>query len=386
MEQKTTQALFALLHSAISGSQLKEEEREVYSSDVLKDLFEISSKHDLLHLLILGLKKNELIPKEKVEIENYIFKAFYRYEQLKYELDNLCAALEKAEIQFIPLKGSVLRKYYPEEWMRTSCDIDVLVHEEDCEKARAILTDEYGYTEKGQSSYDISLFSPSNIHVELHYDILIDGISNESSEMLKSIWSTATVKEGFDFFYEMPDEMFYFYHIAHMAKHFESGGCGIRPFVDLWILDGLEDNNEKKRNALLEQGDLLKFAEATRKLSRVWFEKEEYDFVSRQMENYILLGGVYGTNKNRVFVQQQKKGGRFKYVLSKIFIPYDVIKVHYPILQKHRWLTPFMEVRRWGKLIFCGHTKRIVNELKHDPSVFCDEADETKNFLSSIGL
>ena len=29
----------------------------------------------------------------------------------------------------------------------------------------------------------------------------------------------------------MLDELFYFYHIAHMVKHFENGGCGIRPVV-----------------------------------------------------------------------------------------------------------------------------------------------------------
>ena len=386
MEQKTTQALFALLRSAMSEMRLKEEEREAYSSDVIKTLLETSLKHDLIHLVVFGLKKNELIPKEKIEIENYIFKAFYRYEQLKYELDNLCAALKKAEIPFIPLKGSVLRKYYPEEWMRTSCDIDVLVHEEDCEKARAILTDEYGYVDHGKHSHDVSLFSPSNIHIELHYSLLEDGIANGASEVLKNVWSTAVLRDGYDFFYEMPDEMFYFYHIAHMVKHFEDGGCGIRSFIDLWILENIEDNNEEKRNALLEQGNLLRFADSARALSRVWFGCAEHDELTRQMENYILRGGVYGTNENRVPVQQQKQGGRFKYAISKIFLPYDLIKFHYPILQKHRWLTPFMEVRRWGRLIFCGHAKRTMKELKYNQSISNDEADETKNFLSSIGL
>lgn len=29
----------------------------------------------------------------------------------------------------------------------------------------------------------------------------------------------------------MKEEMFYFYHIAHLAKHFEVGGCGIRQII-----------------------------------------------------------------------------------------------------------------------------------------------------------
>ena len=108
--------------------------------------------------------------------------------------------------------------------------------------------------------------------------------------------------------------------------------------------------------------------------------------MSKQMEAYILRGGVYGNNENRITVQQQKKGGRFKYVLSKIFIPYDVIKFHYPILQKHRWLTPFMEVRRWCKLIFCGHLKRTAKEIRYNNHITNDEAADVQNFLESIGL
>jgi hypothetical protein len=184
----------------------------------------------------------------------------------------------------------------------------------------------------------------------------------------------------------MPDEMFYFYHIAHMAKHFENGGCGIRAFIDLCILDTLPDSDISKQNALLEKGNLMKFANVVRKLSRVWLVAENYDLISHQMEDYILRGGVYGNSENRIMLQQQKKGGRLKYALLKIFIPYDIIKFHYPILQKHRWLTPFMEVRRWCKLIFCGHLKRATKELRYNNNVSSSEAENIKLFLENIGL
>lgn len=104
------------------------------------------------------------------------------------------------------------------------------------------------------------------------------------------------------------------------------------------------------------------------------------------MEAYILRGCMYGTNANRIAVQQQKKGGKVKYALSKIFIPYNVIKFHYPILQKHRWLTPVMEVRRWGKLIFCGHLKRTVKELEYNSTISVDAAAETRALLKNVGL
>lgn len=386
MDQRTIPILFALLRSAICGTKLTEEERNDYSHDLLQDLLKISSKHDVVHLLVFGLKQNELISKENSDIEKYFLKAVYRYERLRYEYDNLCSALEKARIPFLPLKGSVIRKYYPEAWMRTSCDIDVLVHEKDSEKAVSVLVDGYGYVYHGKRSHDISLFAPTKTHIELHYDLVEDGIAKEASEVLKNVWDMAELRDGYAFLHEMPDEYYYFYHISHMAKHFENGGCGIRPFIDLMILDGSQEADKENRDKLLQEGNLLKFAKAARKLSRIWFSNEPYDYISQQMEDYILRGGVYGNNENRITVQQQKKGGRIKYALSKIFIPYDVIKFHYPILQKHKWLIPFMEVRRWFKLIFCGHAKRTLNELKYNQSISADKADVTKNFLENIGL
>ena len=141
MNQKAIQTLFALLRSALSGTSLTAEELNNYSQDLLPGLLQISSHHDVDHLLVFGLKQNQLVPEERRDIEKCIFKAVYRYERIKYEYESLCTALEKAKIQFIPLKGSVIRRHYPQAWMRTSCDIDILVHREDLERTISYLTE-----------------------------------------------------------------------------------------------------------------------------------------------------------------------------------------------------------------------------------------------------
>ncbi|MBR3934505.1 MAG: nucleotidyltransferase family protein [Clostridia bacterium] len=386
MEERINQVFFALLRSAICGTKLTEKEKKLYSCELFQDLIKLSAKHDLDHIVVFSLKQNELVSKENTGVDKCIHKAVFRYERTNFDYNKLCAIFEKAQIPFMPLKGSVIRKYYPEAWMRTSCDIDILMSEDDCDKAVSILENENGYVFHQKGVHDISLFSPNKTHIELHYKLVEEGRANSSSEVLENIWNTAKVREGFDFWYEMPDEVFYFYHIAHMAKHFENGGCGIKPFIDLLILDNIKEGDKNKRDKLLDQGKLLKFANVARKLSRIWFENEEYDIVSKQMEDYILRGGVYGNAANRVIIQQQQKGGRIKYALSKIFIPYDVIKFHYPVLQKHRWLTPVMEVRRWGKIIFCGHLKRTAKELKYNTDISDAEANNTRKFLDEIGL
>lgn len=387
MEQRTIQILFALLRCAICGTKLTEAERNDYSPEQLSALFKISSKHDLAHLLAVGLKQNGLVSKESDNLEKYIRKAVFRYERTRCDYEKLCEVLERAQIPFLPLKGSVIRKYYPEAWMRTSCDIDVLVHEEDAEKAKSILIEECGYTDHGKGLHDISLFTPANTHIELHFHLAEEGSINAFAEkVLSTAWDTVTLREGSEFWYEMPDEMYYFYHIAHMAKHFETGGCGVRPFIDLWILDGIEQANKGKRDRLLEDGGLQVFSHAARKLSKVWFGQETHDDVTRRMEAYLFHGGVYGNMENRTMVRQQKIGGRTKYALSKFFVPYDTLKFHYPILRKHRWLMPVMEVRRWCKLIFCGHLRRSVDVLKYNRTIDDAKAHETGRLLRDVGL
>ncbi len=386
VNQNIIDLLFALLRSSICDYRLQETEKELLSEDLLQKIFVISKKHDVSHLFATGLDKNGLLESGNDKIGNDVIMAVYRYTHLSYEYDKVCDTLENANIPFIPLKGSVLRQWYPEPWMRTSCDIDILVHEGDVEKASSYLVDNLEYKREEKGSHDISLFSPGKMHIELHYDLVEDGVLNSSSNVLRTVWETAILHKNKKNQFEMSDEMFYFYHVAHMAKHFVNGGCGIRSFIDLWILDTLNDVDQDKRNELLQQGNLLQFAEIARQLSKVWFGNAEHTEITRQMEQYILLGGVYGTNENRVAVQQQKEGGRLKYAISRIFMSYDNLKFQYPILQKHRWLTPIMEVRRWFKLVFCGRIKNSVSELKHNNNISSTEAESMQAFLNNIGL
>ena len=386
MDQRTIQLCFALLRSVICSVDLNDTEKALFSEEQLPHLMAVSKKHDISHLVALGLKQNSLISKDDVEIDKSIFKAVYRYEQLNYEYKRLCSVLESAGIDFIPLKGSVLRKYYPEPWMRTSCDIDILVHSDALDRATAHLVKTLKYVKKERTSHDISLFSPGGRHIELHFDLVEEGKANRADDILNSVWKNVSLRENYNHWYEMTDEFFYFYHIAHMAKHFGGGGCGIRPFIDLWILDRIGGVNQSKRDVLLTQGNLLQFANAARKLSRVWFDQEKADKLSLKMQKYILYGGVYGSADNRLAVQQNKRGGRIGYILYRIFVPYVQLKRFYPILERHRWLTPFFRIRHWFRLLNPDTAKRAKREVVINRNVQSSKVEEMKIFLEEIGL
>ncbi len=379
--------MFELLRFDLFETELCADIKNAITLDNLPDLYKLSKKHDLVHIISDALDKNGLLENEKAKIAflQERIKAISRSERQQYELDEICKALEEAKISFVPLKGSVIRALYPQPWMRTSCDIDILVKEDSLEATAQYLCDKLGYDCKFKRSINaLSLNAPSGVHLELHYD-LTEG-DRFGKEVLSHIWDYTTLKEGYQYWYLLNDDAFYFYHIAHMVKHFESGGCGVRPFLDLWFLDNLPQVDLAKRDALLEEGKLLKFANACRKLSCVWFGKDANNDVSKQLEDYILRGGVYGNVENRIAVQQQKKGGRFKYVMSKIFVPYKILKIHYPILEKHRYLMPFMQVRRWFKLLFRGNLKNTSKDIKYSNSITTQQAEKMQTFLKDLGL
>lgn len=386
MNPNTITVLFALLRSAVFDAQMTDEEKTLFSDEMLSELYAIAQKHSISPLLAYGLRRNGLAQKDDKSITQTILLAAFRCEQLNHELSLLCNALESAEIPFIPLKGAVLCDYYPEPWMRTRCDIDILVHRDDLGKAISRLVQSLRYEEKERATHDVLLLTPGGIHIELHFDLIEEGRANRANDVLASVWENVSLRENYNFWYEMSDAYFYFYHIAHMAAHFETGGCGIRPFVDLYLLDNTEQICPDHRDGVLKEGDLLHFAEISRELSRSWFAGKETTALTQKMQDFILHGGTFGSVDNRVALNQQKQGGRFGYLISRVFIPYPKLKRYYPILEKHRWLLPVMQIKRWFMLLKPDVARRTKSELAVNGSIEKSKANEMKLFLDDIGI
>lgn len=388
MDRNINRILFCLIRYEMCGEQIGKDTVSELTPETLARLYALAKAHDAEHLVASALTKLGVLGTDELSqrIAKQQMIAIFRCERLCYELSELCRTLEEAGIPFMPLKGSVIRPLYPEAWMRTSCDIDVLVHKSDLEAACAALVEGLGYKREGMGSHDVSLYSESGVHIELHYELVEEGVANSARLILENVWSYAQLKEGASAQHEMSAEMLYFYHVAHMAKHFQHGGCGIKPFIDTYVLDANISCDAEKLSELLESGGLRVFDTRARELCDVWMRGEEHTPLTLEMESFVLSGGVYGTMSNRVSVEQTRRGGKLKYALSRIFLKYDSIKYAYPILQKHKWLLPVMEVRRWGRLIFCGGFKRSVTELKVNNDLSREKAAEMQSFFEDIGL
>lgn len=380
--------LISLLRFAVCDGEFDKNLIDGFNNESLKQLYILANKHDMAHIVSkalsdLGISLGGEVGGKFIEKQ---MMAIFRYEQGKHELKSICNTFEKNKIEYIPLKGSVIREYYAEPWMRTSCDIDILVHKSDLKRAVDYLEEDLKYVYKEKSPHDVSLFSPSGMHLELHHRLIEEKDSEAFEKTLAKVFEYTQKADGFEYKLDMTSDMFYYFHIAHMAKHFTSGGCGIKPLLDLWILEHKAGYKFEDAKELLAKGGLLKFTEHIRELTETWFSAEEYDEVSKQLEEYILSGGVYGNLVNRLSVSQSRKRGKVKHILRKIFLPYRSIKMYYPVLEKQKWLLPFCEMHRWLRLIFCGGIKRSVNEIKLTSNIKDEQVDNAETLLKNLGL
>lgn len=393
-----TQTMFNCIKCEICGRTEEIVLPEV-SVQFFIDLFRLSKKHDIAPIVGDALNKcgafehlpvdieeseREAIAKIKTKFDEQIFTAVYRYENINNELKEIRRILGEAKIPFIPLKGSVIREYYPEPWQRTSCDIDVLVKEKDADNAAEYLQTRLQYRCEEKWQHDISLFSPSNVHVELHFKLMDIEFKQVSS--LNDIWSGDEISLLSDSEYQMSKELFLLYHIYHMAKHFIHGGCGIKPFIDLWVIKNKVGFDEEKAQKMLQESGLLAFFERSTDLMNVWFEGKEHSEIMQEMEDYVLQGGVYGTLEQQLAMSQNKKGGKFRHLLSKIFLSYEQMKVYYPSVKKCPILFPFYQVRRWFRILFCGGRKTAMNEIKLNQSISEEKKQAAKRLIEELGL
>jgi hypothetical protein len=288
------------------------------------------------------------------------YHALTRTMKAEKSLSQCGALLAEEQIPYLPLKGSVLRSAYPEPWMRTGSDVDVLVPAASFDRAVQIFGSQEGVRYKNTTPHDTSFITREGIVLELHHSLIESGRIGKTERLLDRVWDYAEPDQ--DYAYRLRDEMFYYYHLAHMAKHIERGGCGVRPFIDLWVLDHRLPMNPK-REELLALGGLKTFADAAVSLCEHWFGGAEADEDTLLLEDFILRGGVFGNKENEVLVKSANHKGKWGYMLHKIWMPYPFLCCQYPSLKGKKLLLPLYEVRRWARIVFKGNIGFAKDEL-----------------------
>lgn len=381
--------MLALIRSEMLGKTADDDITNGLTDEALKELYVVSKKHDLSHIIASALSKKGRLRGDEIsaKFDRQKMIALYRDGQRGYALGLLSSVLEAAGIAHMPLKGSVLCQYYPHTWMRTSCDVDVLINSKDVLTAEKALCEAGFRRDNDKSTHDYNFTSPNDVHIELHYTLTQDGRVASSDSLLESVWEDyALPDKGTSFRYMMTPELFTVYHLAHMGRHLIYGGCGVRPFIDLWLINGKLGIDQTKLGELLEKSGLHELYRLSSDLAEVWLEGRDHTEDTALLESFILSGGVYGNADNAASVRAARGMGKLRSFFSMVFLPRKNLQVIYPKLEKYPILLPFYQIKRWFG-VFNKDKRRRVKRLYDARDAVTDESeDKARALLDSLGL
>lgn len=361
----------------------------------LEEIYEYGQQAQILPLLYYGLQDvpgffDELIGKK-------FFKSAMHYTNVTWvqmeELEKVCSALDEAGIDYMKLKGSVIKAYYEYPEMRTMGDADILIRLEDREKIKEVC-EKIGYFEEAESDHEIIYGTkPKKLSIEFH-KWLIPSYNKDFYEYFGIGWDFAKKVEGRNSEYEMSDEDFFVYIFAHFAKHYRDAGVGIKYITDFYLFKKIKPNMDFDYiNKAFEKLQIKKFWENIDKLLRVWFEDEESNDVVDHMTVKMFGSYTFGFAAHRfrsialkdVNAGKSKFWLKIKHIWYLTFLPYRSMKVIYPILEKVPILLPFMWVRRWFSAIFFKRD-RIKYNVDNIKAINDKDLEAHHNELTYVGL
>lgn len=257
--------------------------------------------------------------------------------------------LDRHRIWHMPLKGVILKEYYPEAGMRQMSDNDILFDASQSDEVRAImLAADYTVNHFGTGHQDDYSKSPV-YHFEMHRRLfastmtkLCDYYDTVRQRLVRDEGS----REGFHF----RDEDFYIYMMAHLYKHYYWEGAGLRALLDVYVfLKHKEDcmDPEHIRQETVRAG-IDGFEERMRDLAvKVYSNGRITDLTAREKKilEYFVYCGDFGTYDSGLEENRDRRQ-ELAYLKRRVLLPAEVIKVSYPTFYKHKVLIPLLPVYR----------------------------------------
>lgn len=281
-----------------------------------------------------------------------VAKAMRKNALLDADRAELTRRLEEAGIWYMPLKGAILKDLYPRFGMREMADNDILVDAARTQDVGRIMQ-ELGFEvkEAGKGHHD-EYTKPPVSNFEIHR-MLFSGLDSEPChlyyrEMEKRLIPDEEVSFGRHF---STDDL-YLYLTAHEYKHYRHGGTGIRSLLDTYVflrkygealdMDYVAAEAEKMGTADYEK--------QSRELALRLFSGEALREAEQEMFAYYASSGTYGSYEQKAVNEINSFGGgfrgKFRFFLSRLFMPMDKIKYAYPVVYKYKILLPFLYVYR----------------------------------------
>ena len=331
----------------------------------LNQLFEVCEKSILTACAAYAL--------ESVGIRNHKFtqakeKAIRKNILMDAERKKILNRLEQEKIWYMPLKGAILKDWYPKLGMRQMSDNDILFDSKYRTKVRDIML-ESGFTCKHfNKGNDDAYFKPPVCNFEMHNALFVSFHVGKLHEYYQNIKSKLIKDENTQYGYHFKTEDFYLYLTAHEYKHFAVGGIGLRSLVDTYIFLKKYGNsmNWDYLNTELKKLQIDEYEQKRRNLVDKIFNEKPLSQEENTMLEYYIFSYTYGNLENKIEhdLERLGKGSKVRYLLKRLFPPMKQIESYWNFFYRHKWLIPVLWIYRPIKGLFTNK-KNIYQEIEY---------------------
>lgn len=377
------QAIISLVKSAIDGSHA-----EITADTDWRQVFNYSKNQTLVPLVYYGILESDIdIPDEIKQSFNHCLLSHILVDQRQqFELAKIYEAFDRESIEYMPIKGAVLRPIYPKTEMRPMGDADILIRMHDKDKVEDNMV-KLGYTLEKESAHEY-VFNKDNICIEIH-KCLIPPYSKDYYAYYGDGWQLANKAEDGSR-YEMSKEDHFTYLITHFAKHYRAGGIGVLHMVDFWVYLRTYQIDTDYVRGELEKLSLGKFFDNVMQTVDSWFNGAPYTEMTQFITQHIFNNGIWGTQETHSMASAVKvsksssvKGIKLKRAVRLIFPKISSMQYRYPVLKKCPVLLPFVWIWRFFDVLLFKRDKlnRRINELNSTNEEAVTEYQKAINYV-----
>jgi len=221
------QGVITLLKSAVTGEKL-----DLPRGFDLAQAYPRIRAHHMTTLVYTGAVNCGI--DRRLPVMQQLFQGYCRALQVcecqMHALNRVFAAFDAEGIDYLPMKGSMMRALYPRPELRMMGDADVLIRLEQYERIVPILQ-KLGFVEGPEGEHHYAWKSDA-LCLELHKTLFQLHIL-ERFEYFRDAWPYAHAQIGTR--YAMDEENTFAYLFTHFSKHYSGAGIGCRHVVDLWV-------------------------------------------------------------------------------------------------------------------------------------------------------
>ena len=328
-------------------------------------LFELAGRQHLSACAAYSLQKAIPLPMHWLESQAMAVRRMVLFNDAR---EKILSRMDEEGIRYLPLKGILLKDYYPDPSVREMSDNDILCDPDRMEDVREIMLDlGFSCPRFGKRIHDTYKKPP--ISFEMHRELFAAYEVPVIAAYYRTIDQKMIPDGDHSSGYHLCDEDCYLYNLCHMYKHYIQSGTGLRSLLDVYVFfqrkgEGLDRaylGEELKKLGLTE------FEEEVLTLAEKLFSSPDAADVSPQELTYYVESGCYGKHSNKVINKLDRQGGklvRLRYAGKRLFPDKDYLRSYYPVVYRHRALYPLLILYRPIKGL-TKKRKRLIKEYKY---------------------